>query len=175
MDTNASLSWEWMGKVLLPGLATAVLVIVVGQRLAELTWMLVPSASPEDPARFTTFSAPPARATRMQVPRIADAHLFGERPAVIPATSPDVDAPETTLNLNLTGIVSVTSREGEDGSAIISSGGGQGQLYRMGQTIEASDATVRWVYADRVILDRSGQLEYLRLPKIGSAASAPLQ
>jgi general secretion pathway protein C len=175
MDVTASCNWEWLGKALLPGLATAVLVIAVGQRLAELTWALVPSAPLEDPARFIVFPAPPERAPRMQVPRIADAHLFGERPVVGRVATPEVDGPETTLDLSLIGILSVTSKEGEDGSTIISSGGEQGQLYRIGQTIDGSDATVRWVYADRVILDRSGKLEYLSLPNIGSGAPTLLQ
>jgi general secretion pathway protein C len=67
------------------------------------------------------------------------------------------------LNLELTGIV---AREAtEVGQAIITSGN-ESHAYSVGDTIEnASGARLHSVYGDRVLLNRSGRLETLRLPK----------
>ena len=56
---------------------------------------------------------------------------------------------------------------------MITSGNEPEQLYRIGQTIEgASGATLHQVYRDRVILNRNGRLETLRMPDQATAAAA---
>ncbi len=82
-----------------------------------------------------------------------------------------VDAPDTTLSLVLKGILSVD--DDPNGGAIIQSGPGSERAYRAGQTVEGADgATLHSVYADRVLLDRNGRLETLRLPKELSSSTA---
>jgi general secretion pathway protein C len=85
-----------------------------------------------------------------------------------------VDAPDTTLSLTLTGIL---SREGDpNGQAIISANRGQEKTYQIGQAIDnASGTTLHSVYSDRVLLNRGDRLETLRLPKdlLGNAGPAP--
>jgi general secretion pathway protein C len=98
--------------------------------------------------------------------------LFGEADErAAPAPEAAVDAPETTLSLTLKGIL---SREDDPkGGAIISANRGEDRNYSVGQTIEGADgATLHSVYADRVLLNRAGQLETLRLPKELAAAAS---
>jgi general secretion pathway protein C len=53
-----------------------------------------------------------------------------------------------------------------EGSAAISSGGGDQKLYHTGAAIDgANGATLHSVYADRVLIDRSGRVEALRFPE----------
>jgi general secretion pathway protein C len=171
---------QWLAPInryLLPGVV-AVLVIAIAFELATLTWTVVPGASPAvAPAvpRSDGASSGPAA----DFSSLLGSHLFGEAanaPAPVPAAV--LDAPETTLSLTLKGIL---SREGDaNGGAIISTNRGEDRAYRVGQTIEGADgATLHSVYADRVLLDRNGRLETLRLPKELTAststfAAAPL-
>jgi general secretion pathway protein C len=88
--------------------------------------------------------------------------------------APVEDAPDTTLSLTLKGIL---SKEGDpNGSVIIANSRNEEKTYYVGQTIEAADgATLHSVYADRVLLNRSGRLETLRLPKdLTASAGSPV-
>lgn len=163
---------QWLmtlNRYLPPGV-TALLVIALAYQLATLTWALVPgslpAALPSAPRGGDTPTQP------IDFTALIGSRLFGEaaeRPA--PAAAAVIDAPDTTLSLTLKGIL---SDEGDpNGEAIISSNRGEDRNYRVGQTIDGADgATLHSVYADRVLLDRNGQLETLRLPKELSAASA---
>src|SRR5262249_4496226 len=83
-----------------------------------------------------------------------------------------IDAPETTLSLTLMGILA--KEEDTNGGAIISSNRGEDKSYQVGQSIEGADgATLHSVYADRVLLHRSGRLATLRLPKELAATASP--
>ena len=101
--------------------------------------------------------------------------MFGEAPdpeAVEAAPPPTelVDAPDTTLNLRLSGVV--VRDLNEDSDAMIANGNQPDKRYRVGETIEgASGATLHHVYADRVLLNRNGRLETLRLPEEDDAGA----
>ena len=157
----------------LPAGVTAVLVIAIAYQLATLTWALVPGSTP--------VVAPVARpagdrgaAPTTDYGALANAHLFGEAAeqpeTVVPAV---VDAPDTTLSLILRGILS--KEEDLNGSVIIESVG-RSKHYNVGQTIENADgATLHSVYFDRVLLNRNGRLETLRLPKdLSASAGSPM-
>ena len=89
-----------------------------------------------------------------------------------PSYTEVIDAPETTLSLTLKGILAIEA-DGK-GSVIISSNRGEDKTYQVGQSIEGADgATLHSVYADRVLLDRNGRLETLRLPKELPASGSP--
>jgi general secretion pathway protein C len=163
-------------RYLPPGI-TAVLVIAIAYQLATLTWALVPGSTP--------VAAPSPRAVDAGSTAASDysallnSHLFGEadeQAAVVVA--PVVDAPDTTLSLTLRGIVSTDADPtGPNGSAIIEGNRGDSKTYYIGHTIDNADgATLHSVYADRVLLNRAGRLETLRLPKelTASTASSPM-
>ncbi len=92
--------------------------------------------------------------------KIAQLHLMG-KPAPATTTKQVADAPETTLNLKLHGVLA----GGKDyGYAIISSGGKKVKHYGLGDDVPGG-ATLHAVFADRVILERDIRMETLRLPR----------
>ena len=159
-------------RYLPPGLTT-VLVIAIAYQLAALTWALVPGSAPVSaPAPRPADARGGAPASDYSV--LTNSHLFGEAPQQTQVVAtPVVDAPDTTLSLTLRGIL---SKEGDpNGSVIIEGSGAQSKTYFVGQAIDGADgATLHSVYADRVLLNRNGRLETLRLPKeLTASAGAP--
>ena len=151
-------------RYLPPGI-TAVLVIAIAYQLATLTWTLIPGSTPlATPAARAVDSGKTTGGADYSV--LEDSNLFGEeaeQPQAVVA--PVVDAPDTTLSLTLRGIL---SKEGDPNGSVIIEGsrGGEMKTYFVGQTIDGADgATLHSVYADRVLLNRAGRLETLRLPK----------
>ena len=164
----------------LPPIVTAALVLLIAYQLAALTWALLPSDNWDSvPAAIVPAPAGGgATAARgADYDGLANSHLFGEAPVATVDAPPPVeqplDAPDTTLSLVLTGIV--YGEGGPSSLAQIQSNRNQEKIYRIGQTIEgAGGATLHAVYADRVILNRGGQLETLRQPKdLAAAAGRP--
>jgi len=161
--------WVAIGNRTLPQTLSAVLVIAIAYQAARVTWLAIPGAGSDAPlptlAPATTSSAA-TPAAGPDISSIVDAHLFGEAsatPAPVVVESL-VDAPDTTLSLSLTGILS--SESSEYGGAIISASRGEEKTYFVGDTIESTGgATLHAVYGNRVILNRAGRLETLRLPK----------
>ena len=160
-------------RYLPPGITT-VLVIAIAYQLATLTWTLVPGSTPvAAPALRPVEAGGGAPLSDYGV--LLNSRLFGEaaeQPEVVVA--PVEDAPDTTLSLTLKGIL---SKEGDpNGSVIIANSRNEEKTYYVGQTIEAADgATLHSVYADRVLLNRSGRLETLRLPKdLTALAGSPM-
>ena len=92
---------------------------------------------------------------------VASLSLFGRPAAVTAAVSNDAarSAPPTALQLVLLGVV-VDSR-GEDSGAIIGRPRGEANYYRIGEEI-TDNASLAGVYADRVVISRSGVFETLR-------------
>jgi general secretion pathway protein C len=161
-----------LNRYLPPGV-TALLVIAVAYQLATLTWTLVPGSEPAVlPASAPAVRGTPAPSSDFTV--LKDSRLFGEaaeQTAPIPAAV--LDAPDTTLSLTLKGILS--KEQDTNGGAIISSNRGEDKAYQVGQSIDGADgATLHSVYSDRVLLNRSGRLETLRLPKELAASTGPM-
>jgi general secretion pathway protein C len=163
---------QWLANVnrYLPPGVTAVLVIAIAYQLATLTWTLVPGSTPTAAPPAQQSNGTDAEASRDFSP-LTGWHPFGEpNQQAAPVPTAVVDAPETTLSLTLKGILA--RDQDTNGGAIIQSGPGSERAYVIGQTIEGADgATLHSVYADRVLLDRSGRLETLRLPKDLTASS----
>ncbi len=166
-----------------PPIAIAILVILIGRELAALTWSALsdPAAAeaPALPAAPVTAADTTAPAGRNYA-ALTEWRPFGEppEPSEIVATTEILDAPDTTLNLSLHGVHEVTNpdtgrAEPALGSAMISTGRSEQSLVLVGQTIDGgSGAKLHSVYFDRVLLDRGGRLETLRLP-LEVAANAP--
>ncbi len=161
----------------LPVLATLALVAWLALLAARATWAFAPGetagSAPLPPAPVT------ARALagdgerpgpEQHARRIAGLHLFGE--AEQPAPEADaIDAPETRLNLTLRGVL---AGGGQAGLALIAQGREAEQIYAVGDRLPGGAELAR-VHADRVILQRAGRFETLRLPEqgLGEAATAP--
>lgn len=132
--------------------------------IASITWRLIPS--PEDTSGST--NTPPvtntnvnSRQSTVNVNSIKRLKLFGD-----PAAEPEVeqtvvqDAPQTRLNLTLTGVVASTEENG--GTAVVAQSGRQA-VYSIGEKIEGTNASVQEVFADRIIIRNGAQMETLML------------
>lgn len=156
--------WFNVANRYVPPALTAILVVAIAYQLATLTWALVPGSTPSA-APVSRTADNTARAPSADLSVLVNSHLFGEaaeKSAEI--VIPVVDAPDTTLSLTLKGILAKESDT--NGGAIIAGSRGEDKAYLVGQTIDNADgAQLHSVYSDRVLLNRNGRLETLRLPK----------
>lgn len=145
---------------LLPPIVTLLLIIACTYILAQISWALIPGEANKtapSPTQFTKSSVN----TVTDYSHIVNAHLFGTYKQTTSSVAKQ-DAPETRLNLVLKGVLAVIPMN--LASAIIAMGkNGKEDIYGIGDKV--SSATLKEIYADRVILERSGQLETLRMPK----------
>ena len=152
----------------LPRWVALALVVAIGWQLASMLWMLIPGGEEDavapPPAAATPASAPRAEVSGIDVTGIVNAHLFGEASADAPAPvqSEIDDAPETRLSLTLKG--TVAADDPDYSLAIIADSRGEEKVYAIRDSIPGG-ATLHAVYADRVILNRAGTLEALKLPR----------
>jgi general secretion pathway protein C len=169
--------WVRTANRYLPTGSTAILVLAIAYQLASLTWVIAPGAPP--PVRLRSAPSVDATATETQaaeVEALIHSHLFGEADKAPPAPVAEnvTDAPDTTLSLDLRGILS-TGSDGANGQAIIAANRGEDKAYHVGQSIDNASGTKLYsVYWDKVLLDRGdGRVETLRLPKelLGSPAA----
>ena len=95
-----------------------------------------------------------------KVKQIVNAHLFG-RAQARETTSRVTQAPQTKLRLALLGVVA--SNKPEFARAVIGVNAASGKNYAVGDKIAGTDATLHAVEKSRVILDRNGQYESLKM------------
>lgn len=158
----------------LPELTTLILVFLLAYLAAELTWQLA-APEPRDSAiragasqAGTRSSAADRGAGKPSVERLLKADLFGtpERAGESPDEQAKKDAPETNLDLELSGIIAAD--EGGQSRAIIAVGNKPEKSFAVGDTV-TGQAVLDSIYADRVLIRRNGQLEALHLPRPESA------
>src|SRR5690606_16645810 len=157
----------------LPPVVMALLLLAIAYRLAELTWALVPHHAFDRPSPRIVQPAGDEGRSAADFSALEDSHLFGEATVEAepdePVTS-ELDAPETTLPLTLTGVTA--DENGKLSRAHIISGRSEQRTYAIGDEIENAGATLHAVYRDRVIINRSGQLETLRFDETRTVSAA---
>jgi general secretion pathway protein C len=102
----------------------------------------------------------------LNVSELATSELFGkysEQEAKMVVAPVVQDAPKTRLNLILVGAVS--SSVAENSLAVIANRGSQA-TYGIGEQIEGTQATLKGVFIDRVIIENAGRDETLMLEGI---------
>lgn len=165
---------ERHGRWLTPAV-TALLTVLLGWALARLLWSLVPlpESAQWKPAPVVASNSGPRNAGGPNVQAIVDAHLFGVYTAPAnPSAAALNNAPDTSLNLNLLGILAGSNED--DSRAIIGQQSGEEMPYAIGQDIVAG-VSLQAIFPDRVILLRNGSPETLRLDKDApSSATAPV-
>ncbi len=131
---------------------------------AKLIWRIIPEPSaPATPASLSSAPKPVASAQRgVNVSELQQLNLFGTVNQQVAPMEEEVvtDAPETKLNLTLTGVVA-SSNAGE-GTAIIENRGAQ-NVYGLGEKIDGTNATLDRVMNDRVIIKNGVRKETLML------------
>ncbi|MDQ1362340.1 MAG: ral secretion pathway protein [Pseudomonadota bacterium] len=145
-----------------PVAVSLLLLVACAQALSQLTWLFIPAgevvAAP--PAVSRTPVVPPSHQTQQKIQQLLQIHLLGHyQPKMTAAAS--ANAPETQMNLKLKGVLAGGAKIA---FAIIAQGqGGAEEFYGLGDQV--SGAVLREVHADRVILERNGRFETLRLPE----------
>ncbi len=152
----------------LPTIATWLLGILLGVQAAVIVRDLIPQPAPVAALPVSTPGDSSRRTVNVQ--SILNAHLFGE---AAPTAADPANAPQTSLTLVLAGTIAAT--DPKKGLGIIGETAQNAKVYSVGDSIAGSGVSLHAVYADRVILDRNGQLEALALPRQykGGAAPAP--
>ena len=145
----------------LPAPAALFLIIACSYLLSQISWALIPDeASKTAPSPHMSMANNTQKNTGNNYRHIANAHLFGEYQKASTSRI-QKDAPETRLNLVLKGVLAATPMK--LASAIIALGkNGKENIYGIGDKV--SSATVKEIHPDRIILQRNGQLETLRMP-----------
>lgn len=102
------------------------------------------------------------------VDEIVAANLFGDTTPAPVVTQ----APKTTLNLTLNGILSAS--DPAIARAIISSGSNDTQLYSVGENIRGAGASIKEILVSEVLLNRNGATERLLLLKSDESGNRPI-
>jgi general secretion pathway protein C len=144
-------------------LAVALLAIFLLSYAAELTWRLWPQPTDIDRLENISSGQPASLKNsneRLNLVDIKRLNLFGDYNAEPIAEKEVTDAPVTRLNLTLTGVVASTVIG--QGAAVIENRNQQ-QTYGIGEKIEGTNASLKKVYADRVIIKNGLSSETLML------------
>ena len=143
---------------LLPPALSILLIIVCSYILSQITWSLIPGEDSLATSPNTLVAQNKPQTQNFN--HISDAHLFGNfQQSSTPVVK--ADAPDTRLNLTLKGLLAATPME--HAAAIISMGkNGKEDVYSVGDKV--SSASVVEIHVDRVILQRGGKMETLRMP-----------
>lgn len=159
----------------LPKWVALLLVIAIAWQLARIIWLLVPGSAADDPI---TVSPAERRAAAVagqaaggaDPEAIAAAHLFGAAGVEAPIPRETVaELEETRLNLALKG--TIAAENARQSIAIIADTRNDEKIYSIDDTV-VPGTTLHAVYTDRVVLNRSGVLEVLRLPQDFPPSSA---
>lgn len=139
-------------------------------QLAGLSWSVLPSSPLEESAVVESEPQPVQRKQAVvNEKQLADLHLFGEagqQTATKKATP--LSAPETRLRLTLKGVFA--SDEEGVGRAIIGDPKGKEESYSVGDPLPGG-ASLAEIFPDRIILERNGAFETLKLPKERTAST----
>jgi general secretion pathway protein C len=140
------------------------LVIWLAWLLAGLSWLVVPEPESQPGSTLAGVPVPvPTSKPRVDERQIAAWHVFGEAGEDKPVQKvAAVEAPETSLKLTLRGVFA--SDDPKDARAIIGDPRGQEKHYAVGDPLPGG-AKLSEIYPDRIILERNGRYETLRLPK----------
>lgn len=167
----SSLDWatQWqqfyarLPVVLLNRIFACVFLLLLAWLAARFSWLLIPAGATAEVTVPVAAAAAPASSAQ-DVQRLIDAGLFGkyqEKSAEPVAVQTVTDAPQTSLNLKLTGVVATLAKP-EQGTAVIENSGVE-QVYAIDEQIEGTSAVLKQVLEDRVLLQVSGRMETLML------------
>lgn len=158
LDTRTN---RWLSRLEAQGprLVSLVLAALILLQLFQIGLSLF--AKPlKSPQPTLTASAPLPKHPTLHIQSVIAAHLFGQA-AVNSGAQDPANAPQSSANLLLAG--TIATQDPKRGVAIISDGGGPSKVYSVGDRV--GGASLHSVYLDHVILDRSGALETLQLPR----------
>lgn len=163
----------------LPAILSLIFVVLLGWQCARIVWLLMPGSTAGDTVSAVQPSGArpaPTRGGMPNVEAIAQAHLFGEAKAEddepAPPPEPTENLQDTRLALTLKG--TMAGNDDEYTRAMIEDNRNEVKVYSVGDSV-TSGTTLHSVFPDRVVLNRNGVLEALRLPKDLPTSSAPVR
>ncbi len=142
--------------------ANLLLIVLCAVSLARIIWALWPAEIQTSQLPVLNTGTDQQASQQVNLSVIYNNHLFG-RAEIKKEQSPEsapVDAPETRLNLVLTGIMSAS--DGQHSRALIKDGSGKQRPYGIGDDLPGN-AKLSAIHSDRVILERAGRYETLRM------------
>jgi len=151
-------------------LVNILLVIWLAWVLAGLSWLVLPEPREDGASQPGLPVSAPVQPSKPRIDerQIAAWHVFGEARDDKPAPkAAAVDAPDTSLKLNLRGVFA--SDDAAEARAIIADPRGKEDHYAVGDALPGG-AKLSEIYRDRIILERNGRYETLRLPKERTSA-----
>lgn len=173
LNSIGATSLRRISFIYLPMLLSILLLLVLAQSFARLTWAAWPApVAVPAPALKTAAAVDSAAPTQVASVSsdIANLHLFGlyqvQTQAVAVAPTAPAIAPETRLNLILRGVVA--SDDAADARAIIADPSGKQDHYAVNAQLPGG-AVLKEIHTDRVILAHNNQNETLSLPKTDAA------
>ncbi len=170
ISRNALRHWLRPGRLeQLPRIINVLLIILLAWQLAGLSWLLVPEPQSGAPVAVKAIAPSAPRQDSIDERQIAGWHLFGvvEDDKPVEKSRP-VDAPETRLRLTLHGVFA--SDDEHNARAIVGDPRGKEESYAVGDPLPGG-ATLSEIYPDRIILERGGRFETLRLPREAGSAN----
>ncbi|WP_429038244.1 GspC family type II secretion system variant ExeC [Aeromonas veronii] len=139
------------------------LLIILAQQSAALTWRLLTLANPQtrQPWQPSAVAVSGQSNPRLELGEVSRLALFGKAiPKAQAKAAVAANAPRTQLNAQLNGVLA--SSDPAKSIAIIAMSGIQNS-YGVGDMIDGTQALIRQVYPDRVIIERDGRDETLML------------
>ncbi|WP_338710217.1 GspC family type II secretion system variant ExeC [Aeromonas veronii] len=139
------------------------LLIMLAEQSAALTWRLLTLASPQtsQPWQPSAVAVSGQSNPRLELGEVSRLALFGKAiPKAQAKAAVAANAPRTQLNAQLNGVLA--SSDPAKSIAIIAMSGIQNS-YGIGDMIDGTQARIRQVYPDRVIIERDGRDETLML------------
>lgn len=139
------------------------LLIMLAQQSAALTWRLLTLANPQtrQPWQPSAVAVNGQSNPRLELGEVSRLALFGKAiPKAQAKAAVAANAPRTQLNAQLNGVLA--SSDPAKSIAIIAMSGIQNS-YGVGDMIDGTQARIRQVYPDRVIIERDGRDETLML------------
>lgn len=137
------------------------LLLLVAQALTGLIgrWLEPPQQEAvSKPVSAASVTAGPS--AQILAKQVANWHLFGRAQSMAVTSGPTV-APETKLNLVLSGVIALPKQE--DAVAIIAAGPRAAEKsYGVGDSLPGG-ASLKEIYGDRVIIEHRGRVETLTL------------
>jgi general secretion pathway protein C len=162
--------WINLANQRLPGMITLSLVFVIAWFASQLLWAILPLQTEFDwgvrAPVSSSLSPVLSNVGDINYPAIAAAHIFGVPGAAPVIEQQTTDAPDTSLNLKLRG--TIAAADPTYAHAIIADGKGQDDVYFIKDKVPGG-TILEEIHPDRVILNRAGTLEALRLPKLSEA------
>ena len=140
--------------------------ILIIYMMAQITWRLVPTSTQSVTWQPMPMMSGRSSAESVDMTRLKSLDLFGQYDEDQAQAKPDTstvamtDAPKSSLSIQLTGVVASTTKK--NGLAIIASGGTQA-TYSIGDKIKGTSASLKEVYADRIIITNAGRYETVML------------